>query len=445
MSRHETKFEARAIALACAALVSACGGGGSSSSDGGLQQTVTFNFPGGPTIAVPPDVASVNLIATASGGGAVTFTSNTPDTCSVNGATATLLKAGECSITATQPGGNGYGPASQSQLFVIPKNPQKLTFRNPGAQPLDNTPVTLVATSNIPDHAVTFSSSTPTVCTVSGSMLTKVGDGICTVTATQAGDDAYASIKSVRNIPIGTATSPALTFLSGYKDTSHTIENGGVGDNAGSGDAGWWCEGSDGGTGSSSHCATTVAADGSSLTFGFSLHRTQLASSDSGIGGYWNLFMAAGGLTDLAKGADTPAGVRIDAQAAINFNFAQNPEWFASNNNTMNVQLILGHHVTLPDGTDDKGNPKFKDCNVTLQAPFTPTAAASTAYSLNLKNQFTISESCGLTGLDLWNELQDYPISKINFGAAGMNFTVPDAGTTTYTTQATLTGPITFQ
>jgi hypothetical protein len=205
------KFEVRGIALACAALVSACGGGGSSSSDGGLQQTITFNFPGGPTIAVPPDVASVNLVATASGGGAVTFTSNTPDTCSVNGATATLLKAGECSITATQPGGNGYGPASKSQLFVIPKNPQKLTFRNPGAQPLDNTPVTLVATSNIPDRAVTFSSSTPTVCTVSGSTLTKVGNGICTVTATQAGDDIYATTTVVKNIPIGNATSPALT------------------------------------------------------------------------------------------------------------------------------------------------------------------------------------------------------------------------------------------
>ena len=71
MLRHKMKFEARGIALACAALVSACGGGGSSSSDGGLQQTVTFNFPGGPTIAVPPDVASVNLIATASGGWSV--------------------------------------------------------------------------------------------------------------------------------------------------------------------------------------------------------------------------------------------------------------------------------------------------------------------------------------------------------------------------------------
>ena len=445
MLRHKMKFEVRGIALACAALVSACGGGGSSSSDGGLQQTITFNFPGGPTIAVPPDVASVNLVATASGGGAVTFTSNTPDTCSVNGATATLLKAGECSITATQPGGNGYGPASKSQLFVIPKNPQKLTFRNPGAQPLDNTPVTLVATSNIPDRAVTFSSSTPTVCTVSGSTLTKVGNGICTVTATQAGDDIYATTTVVKNIPIGNATSPALTFLSGYKDASTTTEGGAViANSAGSADAGWWCEGVDNNTKSSSHCAATAAADGSSLSFGFILKRTQPNTGDS-FGGYWNLDILAGGLSALATGADTPAGVRIDAQAAMEFNLAQNPEWFATSDHKMFAQLILGHHVTLPDGVDDKGNPKFKDCNVTLQAPFTPTAAASTAYSLNLKNQFTISESCGLTGLDLWNELQDYPISKINFGAAGMNFTVPDAGTTTYTTQATLTGPITFQ
>jgi hypothetical protein len=248
----------------------------------------------------------------------------------------------------------------------------------------------------------------------------------------------------VKNIPIGNATSPALTFLSGYKDSSHTAENGGLGLNAGSSDAGWWCEGSDSNTKSSSHCAVTAAADGSSLAAGFLLHRKQL-NTGGAFSGYWGLSMVTGGLDDVAKGADTPAGVRIDAQAAMKFNFAQNAEWFASNNNTMNVQLILGHYVAVPDGKDDQGNPKTKDCNVTLQATFTPTAAAPTAYSLNLKNQFTISESCGLTGLDLWNELQDYPISKINFGAAGMNFTVPDAGTTTYTTQATLTGPITFQ
>jgi hypothetical protein len=438
-----TNFKPRAIALACAALLAGCGGGGGGSSDGGTFQAIDFNYPGGLTVGAPGTVVTTTLKATASSGGPVTFSSNTPDTCSVSGTTLSLLKAGECSVTASQAGANGYAPASTRQLFVIPKIKQFLVFRNPGAQPLDSTPLQLTATSSVAGKTVTFASSTPSVCTVSGTTLTKVGNGICTVTATQAGDDYYASIDAVKNIPIGTATSPTLTFLSGYKDSSNTKEGGGISAGAGTSENGWWCEGGDV---SSGHCTTTAAADGNSLTFGFALRRSQPTTASTSISTYWNLGVFAGGLTSLAKGLDTTTGLHIDAQSTMKFNFGENTEWFTSSNNKVNAQLILGHYVAVPNGKDDKGNPKFNDCNVTLQATFTPTAAAPTAYSLNLKNDFTISQACGLTGLDLWNELQDYPISEINFSAASMNVNVPDSGSTaTYTTQATLTGPVTFQ
>lgn len=428
MWRPETRHEIRAIALACAALLAGCGGGGNSA-DGGAVQAISFNFPGGQTLAIPPDVATTKLVATASGGGAVTFTSNTPDTCSVNGDTLSLLKAGECSVTAVQAGGGGYARATQSQLFVIPKQTQKIVFRNPGSLPLDSTPVTLAATSSVAGMTVAFTSSTPAVCTVSGNTLTKLANGICTVTATQPGNDVYEAISAVKNIPIGTATSPALTFLSGYKDSSHTRESGAVSGSAGSNMNSWWCNGS---------CTTTVPADGNSLTFAFNLQLDKPNDGSTWIGGYWGLAALAAGLSDLSKTGDTASGLHIDAQAAIKFNLAQNPEWFGSSDNKVNVQLILGHFA-LKNGKDA--------CNVTLQAPLTPTSAAATDYSLNLKDKFTISESCGLKGLDLWNELQDYPISKINFGADSMNVTVQTAGAAkpTYSTQLTLTGPITFQ
>jgi len=155
------------------------------------------------------------------------------------------------------------------------------------------------------------------------------------------------------------------------------------------------------------------------------------------IGAGFDMYALAPTLSDLAKGADTNAGTRIDAQAAIKFNFAQNSEWFASSNNKVDVKLILGHHAFV--GTDNK------DCNVTLQSVFTPTSASPTAYSIGLR-EFTIVESCGLTGLDPWFELQDYPISKIDFAADAANISVPLSGTTTtFRTRGTLTGPITFQ
>jgi len=423
-----TKFKPRAIALACAVLLAGCGGGGGGSSDGGIVQAIDFNYPGGMSVAVPPTVAATKLMATASSGGAVTFTSNTPDTCTVSGDTLSLLKAGECSVTASQAGGNGYAPVSTRQLFVIPKIPQKLVFRNPGSLPLDSTPLQLVATSNVAGKTVTFASSTPNVCTVSGTTLTKVGNGICTVTATQAGDDFYAKIESEKNIPIGTATSPELTFLSGYKDSSHTKEGGAIGAYAGADANGWWCAGS---------CTTTVPADGSSLAHSFDLNLKKPGAS-----GYWQLDLFATNLDSLAKGADTISGLRIDAQSAIKFNLAQNPEWFGSSNNKVNILLTLGHYVSKPDS--DPAKPA-SDCNVTLKAVVTPTTAAATDYSVGLKDKFTISEACGLTGLDLWNELQDYPIAKVRFEAASPNFTVATAGTTTYETKATLSGPITFQ
>lgn len=425
------KFQFSAIALGCIALLSGCGGGGGSS-DGAMAQSISFPFPGGPSIGVPPTTATVKLMATASSGGAVTYTSNTPDTCTVSGDVLSLIKAGECSVSANQAGGKGYAPATERQLFMIPKQLQKVIFRNPGSLPLDTTPVPLVATSDIPNHPVTFSSSTPTVCTVSGSTLTKVANGMCTVTGTQPGDDIYATTSVVRNIPIGTAQADPLTFLTGYKDASHTNEQGAIGGSGLTSENGWWCNGL---------CTTTVASDGSSFTFDFTATLPK-APDGRWIGSGFDMYALAPTLPDLVKGADTTIGVRIDAQAAINFNFAENPEWFSSSDNKVNVKLILGHYVAVPDSDPTK---PAKDCNVTLQSQFTPTAAGPTNYSVNLKS-FTVVEACGLTGLDPWIELQDYPISKVDFAADSANVSVPLPGTTaTVRTRGTLTGAITFQ
>jgi hypothetical protein len=94
---------------------------------------------------------------------------------------------------------------------------------------------------------------------------------------------------------------------------------------------------------------------------------------------------------------------------------------------------------------DNNGVPKSKDCNVTLESIVTPTSTNPTDYSINLKT-FTIADACGMTGLDPWNELQDYPISKVDFVADSVNLSKALSGTTTsFRTRGTLTGPIIFQ
>jgi hypothetical protein len=424
------RFQLTAVGLACATLLAGCGGGGGSG-DGTTAQSISFPFVGGQTIAVPPGVTTVPLTATASGGGAVTYTSNTPDICTVSGATLSLIKPGECSVTASQAGGNGYAPASDRQLFGIPKRPQTVTFRNPGTLPLDSTPVPLVAMSSIAGKPVTFTSSTPTVCTVSGNTMTKVDNGLCKITA-QVVDDIYAPGTVVRSIPIGAAQADVLTFLSGYKDTSNTNEQGNLGGSGYTSENGWWCN---------NLCTTTVDAGAGTFTFDFT---ATLPTAPDGrwIGAGFDMYALAPGLRDLAKGADTTAGLHIDAQAAVKFNFAENDEWFKSSNNKVNVRLVLGHHAMVPD--PNKAG-EMMDCNVTLQSVITPTSAAPTNYSVDLKT-FTITDACGMTGLDPWFELQDYPLSKLDFAANNSNISVPLSGTTaTFRTRGTLTGPITFQ
>ena len=425
------RFQIKAISLACATLLAGCGGGGGGSTgETGMAQSVSFPFPGGATVAVPPAVATITLKATASSGGPITYVSNSPGVCTVSGATLSLLKAGECSVNANQVGGDGYAAATQRQLFVIPKRPATVIFRNPGALPLDAQSVTLEATASVADRPLAFTTSTPTVCSVSGTTLQKLANGLCTVTATLDGGDIYATAKVERTMPIGTALSPEIKFLSGYKNASTTSEDGKIDQGGGSSETGWWCNG---------WCDTTVSADGSSLTNTYE-YKNPLPTD----GRWWKTWsqvdVYAPHLTNISKTTDTPEGVRIDAQAALKFTLAENKEWFDSDNNVVEVDLILGHF-------NFKKSDNNRDCNVQLRASFKPSSMAATSYSLKLKDFTNVSEACDLKDLVPWNELQDYSIMKVRFASQDGNHKVQSATkpAPNYPTAITLTGPITFQ
>jgi len=426
--QQKMRFQLTAVGLACATLLAACGGsGGGGGGQGGMAQSVSFPFPGGATVAVPPSIATITLKATASSGGPITYVSNTPDTCAVSGATLSLLKAGECSVNANQVGGDGYAPASQRQLFVIPKRPTAVIFRNPGAQALDSQPVQLEATSTVAGMTPVFTTSTPTVCSVSGTTLQKLADGLCTVTATIDGGDIYETVKVAKTMPIGNALAPEIKFLSGYKNATTTSEDGKVEQRGGSSETGWWCNG---------WCDTTVSADGGSIsntyTYKYPPHTD---------GRWWRVWseldVYAPHVTNISGTANTPEGTRIDAQSALKFTFSQNQEWFATGDNQVEVDLVLGHF-------NRKANNDA--CNVRVRATFKPSAPAPANYSLKLRD-FTVSESCELTDLNPWFELQDYPIVAIRFSSPVGNFKVPSltAPAPNYPTTITLTGPITFQ
>jgi hypothetical protein len=78
-------------------------------------QTVTFK----PTATVDVATKTLDLSATATSGGNVTFSSNSKEICTVEGSKATLLKSGNCEIVATQVGTPLIAAASAAATIQI--------------------------------------------------------------------------------------------------------------------------------------------------------------------------------------------------------------------------------------------------------------------------------------------------------------------------------------
>jgi thermitase len=157
------------------------------------NQTISFAALAAKTMAQSP----VIVVATASSGLTVLFNSTTPSICTsggTNGATITLLGPGTCTVRATQSGDSVYNAApAVTRSFTVSKVAQTITFAALANKTLADSPVTVsaTATSGLP---VTFSTSTPVVCTAGGTngkTITLLAPGTCTVRASQAGDTIY--------------------------------------------------------------------------------------------------------------------------------------------------------------------------------------------------------------------------------------------------------------
>ncbi|MGA8270741.1 MAG: hypothetical protein WB919_04220 [Candidatus Sulfotelmatobacter sp.] len=179
----------------------------------GEAQTITFANPGNRTAGTP-----LTLSATSTSGLSVTFSSTTPGVCTVSGTTVTLLTSGTCTIDANQAGNSTYAAAAMvPQSFTVNGQAQTITFANPGTQTV-GTPITLYATSTS-GLTVTFSSTTPAVCTVSGTTATFLLAGTCTIDANQAGNSVYAPAPVVAQSFIVSNTIPIAKSLVGSSAT----------------------------------------------------------------------------------------------------------------------------------------------------------------------------------------------------------------------------------
>lgn len=154
----------------------------------------------------------VNLTGTANSSLAVSYASNSTGVCTVAGSTVTLVSVGACSITANQAGDSNFAAAiAVTRTFSVLKGSQTITFGTLtgltfGASAFN---LTASASSNL---AVSYASNSLPVCTVSGSAVTLVGAGTCSITASQTGNASYAAAPSVTQTFAVAQAAQTITF-----------------------------------------------------------------------------------------------------------------------------------------------------------------------------------------------------------------------------------------
>ena len=197
-----------------------------------VLQSFTINGPP-PSLSVqsisftssPPSGALVGgpaytVSASASSGLAVTFSASpaSAGVCTVSGSTVSLVGAGTCTILADQAGDASYEPAPQvSQSFTVGLTPQAISFTStPPASATVGDPDYLVTATATSGLAVAFSAaaSSAGVCTVSGSTVSFLGAGTCTIDADQAGDATHEPAAQVQqSFTVSPAPAPSVQSI----------------------------------------------------------------------------------------------------------------------------------------------------------------------------------------------------------------------------------------
>jgi len=174
-----------------------------------------------PTLGAFPDVSadlsSSSILVlqppTSTSTGAWSFVSSDPSVASINGATATLLKLGTATITATQAATTTFdSPAPVSMVLSVVGIPSIGAWAD--IQKVVNDPdFSLTAPISTSNGAWTFTSSDPSVVAVVNGVVKVIGAGKATITATQTATNiwkqatASLSIQVFGHIPtIGTFT-----------------------------------------------------------------------------------------------------------------------------------------------------------------------------------------------------------------------------------------------
>jgi len=148
---------------------------------------------GGPTaLGTTPTVSTTSNAP----GATFVFTSETPSVCTITNAVVTTLLTGTCTLKAVGSTTTDYEEGQVLTSTVVGKQLQTLAAITGFPTVYKGTGTLVTSTDAVVAQgaaalAFTFSSLTPTVCTVSGNVATAVDVGVCKVRAIQAGNGTY--------------------------------------------------------------------------------------------------------------------------------------------------------------------------------------------------------------------------------------------------------------
>ncbi len=131
--------------------------------------------------------------------GTFTYSSATTSVISLAGTTATVGNAGTSVITATFTPTNTVDYISTTTTITISVigNSQAITFQDIAPITLGGSSPMLMATASS-NLSVAYTSATTLICTVTGSTITVLTTGTCTINANQAGNGTYAAATQVQ-------------------------------------------------------------------------------------------------------------------------------------------------------------------------------------------------------------------------------------------------------
>jgi hypothetical protein len=129
----------------------------------------------------------------------------------------TIFSGGSCILTYQSPVTNTYLESDLYQLtFEITRSVQDINFNLPTSVELSSKTFTLSATASS-GGAVTYSTISTEICSITGSTLNLLKSGNCAITATQAGSATLAPISATASVMIAGSAAPTKKTITCVK------------------------------------------------------------------------------------------------------------------------------------------------------------------------------------------------------------------------------------